>query len=78
MYFHPTIEVRNEGFEIVIIKSPPKGYKAFCEDCAHFTNVKRISAADDYQRRNNIVIDVATVILVSLIILGVIELTKPF
>ena len=77
-FFHPTIEVRNEGLEIVVIKDPPKGYKAFCEDCVHFINVKRISEADDYQRRNDIVIDVATILFVSLIILGVIKLTEPF
>lgn len=73
-FFHPTIEVRNNGLEIVIIKRPSKGYRNFCEDCSRYVNVKRIGEVDDYQRRNNILIDVAAVLLVSLIILGVIEL----
>ena len=76
-FFHPTIEVRNEGLEIVLIKLPTKGYKAFCEDCSQYATVNKLDEVSDYQRKNKIGIDAATVVLISLIVCGVILITTP-
>ena len=76
-FFHPTIEVRNEGLEVVIIKRPTEGYKSFCEDCSTFATVTRINGVSDYKRENNILIDISAVVLISLIVWGMILLTKP-
>ncbi len=68
-FFRPTIEVRNEGLEIVLIRRPGKGYADFFADCSPFTVVEGMGKRDHKNGNRKIVMDIVESVLASLVIL---------
>ncbi len=75
--FRPTIEEKNQGLEIVLIKEPGKGYGKFLSDCSKFTTVEGMDKIGNRNVKRKIVMDMVECVLGSIVILLVLLLINP-
>jgi len=66
-FFFPKIEIRENGLEVVMIRSPQKGYKNFVKDCSKYVVVESLEDVSDYVEDEKIINDVVLVIGLSAI-----------